>query len=93
MGRECGRCANFKKWNQFHKKRNGHYGYDSRCKKCRKMERARRNKELKLQKGFFVDEENLVFDSEIVGEVSQEQITMASMIIAQAYKNRGSRNG
>ena len=84
----------FKKWKAFHLKKNGQNGYDSRCKKCRKLERARRNKELRAQnEEFFIDENNLIFDCEVIGEVSQDQIASASMIIVQAYKNRGTNNG
>lgn len=84
----------FKKWKDFHQKKNGQNGYDSHCKKCRKIERARRNKELRAKnEKFFIDEDNLTFDCEVIGEISQEQIASASMIIVQAYKNRGTNNG
>lgn len=42
---------------------------------------------------FFIDEDNLIFDCEVIGEILQEQIASASMIIVQAYKNRGTNNG
>lgn len=93
LGRTCKKCSKFKAWDCFGKKPNGQNGRESRCKVCRKREQASRRKKMRAKKHMVIDGENLVIESQIVGDLAGVDIDAVAMIIAQAYNNREMENG
>ncbi len=92
VGRICKKCHKFKAWDCFGKKPNGQNGRESRCKNCRKREQSCRRRKAKAKKHMVIDGENLVIETEIVGDLSGVDVDAVAMIIVNSYLNLGGRD-
>ena len=88
MGRHCRKCKTFKPWDCFSKKPGGRNGQDSKCKDCLRLEQSSRRKKMRAKKYMVIDGENLVIESELVGDPSRVDWDTVARIIFDAYNNR-----
>jgi len=85
-GRKCRKCNRFKLWNEFHRKKGGINGNDSKCKKCRVSEKRKYRKKVKRKNKIICGQEYKVL-SKVFGELTNERIDFISKLISDSYKS------
>ena len=82
-------CSKFKLWTYFHKKKNGKYGYESKCIICRKKERKKKTVKKQL-KTLRLDDLKLSICTKLTGDLTKSTINNTAMILCESYKYRKS---